>query len=140
MVVGPDLVNKAHQDEVTVYIAEFGPLVIVMGSQLASFGHWSHLNRYVNPNAWSKFRKVGECLAEFAARVCVCTTQSGAGRHLLAGNPAGSELFHLSCPEAIWNTGEVAKVDVSKCALGLVVHGQPVYKNTASLASSALFF
>ena len=47
--------------------------------------------------------------------------------------------IHLACFESIWDSGRVVNINVPWCALGLVVHGQPDYKNTPSMASSTLF-
>ena len=60
-------------------------------------------------------------MAAFAAKVC--RVQLNGGRHFLVENPAGPELFHLACFEAIWSTGKCAKINAPQCALGLMVDG-----------------
>ena len=91
----------------------------------------------MHPGIWSKSRKIGGPLAEFAARIC--WIQLRVGRHfLVVESPAGSDLFHLQCFEELWNTGNVVKCNIPQCALGLIVDGQPICENTALFASSAL--
>ena len=136
LVTGFDLTSRKHQDEVVKYLNEIRPSVVTLGPPCTNFGHWNHSNQYSNLETWSGSRRVVDCLARFAARVR--NIQSGAGRHLLVENPAGSELFHLPCSEAIWNIWKVVKINVPQCALALVVDGRPIYKNTTVLASSIL--
>ena len=136
LVIGFDLTKESHQKEVERYIADHKPLVVVLGPPCTSFGHWSHLNQYRYPDTWLKSRWVGETLAKFAARVC--WIQLRANRHFLVENPAGSELFHLDCFEQLWTSGRVVKCRVPQCALGLMIDGMPIYKNTTLFASSSL--
>ena len=136
MVIGFDLALEAHQREVIRHVIDHRPLVVVLGPPCTGFGHWSHLNRYIHPEIWSKSSKISETLAEFVARIG--WIQLRASRHFLVENPAGSELFHLKCFEELWNTGKVVKRNIPQCALGLIVDGQPIYMNVALFASSTL--
>ena len=118
------------------YLFIWKPLVVVMCPPCAGFGHWSHLSRYIHPETWGKFRKVGECLAAFAAKVC--WVRLNCGRHSLVEDLAGSELFRLACFETIWGTGACVTINAPQCALGLMVDGQPIYKNTIALVSGTI--
>ena len=99
LVIGFDLVNEEQQEQVLSYFRKHKPLVVVLGPPCTGFGHWSHLNRYIHPDIWSNSRKTGECLAASIARVI--RVQFDAGRHLIFENPAGLELFHLACIDAM---------------------------------------
>ena len=136
LVLGFYLTKESHQKEVIRHVIGHRPLVVVLGPPCTGLGHWSHFNRYIRPETLSKSGKVGESLAEFAARIC--WIQLRASRHFLAENPADSELFHLRCFEELWNIGNVVKRNIPQCALGLLVDGQPIYKNTTLFASSTL--
>ena len=113
------------------------PLVVPLGSPCVVFGHWGHINRSANPEALHQSRNTGEQFAEFAAHIC--NIQLGAGRHLLVENPVGIELFHPKCFDATFNEGKVVTINAPQCAVGLVVGGQPIYKDTILLASSMSF-
>ena len=118
------------------HIERHRPLVIVLAPPCASFGHWTHRNRVLHPATWEETRRVSEILAVFAARVA--RLQITAGRHLLLENPAGSGLCGLDCFRGIWESGEVVAVNVPQCALGFIVGGQPIYKNTTPQVSSPI--
>ena len=136
MVAGLDLTKEEHQKEVERCIQVNKPFVVITGPPRTGFGHWSllciyvyiYIYIYIHPDTWSLTRQIGEHLVASAARVC--KIQSSSGSHLLVENLAGSELFGLPCSQEIWNTDRVVRVNVPQCTLGLMVGGQPVYKNT----------
>ena len=88
----------------------------------------------MHPEIWSKSRKVGEISAEFVARTC--ESRLGTNMHCLVESTAGSELFFSDCFDRLWNTANVVKRNIPQCALGFIVDGQPIYKNTTLFASS----
>ena len=49
LVTGFDLTTAKHQQDVLKYIGQFGSFAIVLGPPCTGFGHWSHLNRHINP-------------------------------------------------------------------------------------------
>lgn len=118
------------------YIAQRKPLVIILAPPCTSFGHWSHINRILHPEAWRNTRQVGEMLATFAARVV--RLQLDVDRHLLLEDPAGSAIFDLELFGKLWKSGKVVSINVFQCALGLVVDGTPIYKNTTLWASNRI--
>ena len=68
----------------------------------------------------------------------VIWVQLDGGRHFILENPAWPESFHLACMNAKWNIGQCVKCNVPQCVLGLTIDGQPVYRNTISVAPSTL--
>ena len=131
-----DLIEAKHQNELLKYIEQFQPPAIILRPPCTAFGLGCHLNRYIHTGTWSRSRKIGDCLVEFAAQLC--RIQFGANRHFLAENPASSELFGLQCSSATGGTGKVVKINGPQSAFGLVVDGQPIYKNITLLAGSTL--
>ena len=134
LVAGFDLCNPVHQRHVLNHNGEHKHLVIILAPPCTSFGHWSHLNRVLHPATWRSSRRTGELLVAFAAQGIML--QLYVGRHFWLEDPAGSGIFCLVSFREIWASGRVVAINVPECALGLIVHGQPIYKITTLWASS----
>ena len=90
---GFDLTKPAHQRIILDYCDKYKPSVAIFAPPCVSCGHWSHLSKVLHPATYEEFRRTGELLAAFAARML--RLQLDANRHLLLENPAGSGIFQL---------------------------------------------
>ena len=86
-----------------------------------------------NPQTWQQSRRVGETLANFAAKVVM--TQAAAKRYWLIENPDASDIFDLPSFTKFWQfcqsqAGGVYAASFPQCALGLEIGGMPVNKMT----------
>ena len=111
-----DPTKEEHQKEVPKYMSIHKPLVVILGSSCTSFGHWSHLSRVMHPEIWSQSRKIGEGLAEFAAKVR--ELQLKCNRRFILENPAGSGIFSLACFKELWGSDNLVSINAPQCGLG----------------------
>ena len=111
-------------------------MLIIMGVPFAAFASWSHLNRYTRSGTHIRIRKTGITLADFAAPVAMLHLAEC--RHFIPEHQACSERIESQPFSKFWRIGEACSVNVPQCALGFVVLGEPIYKNTTLWASDTL--
>ena len=135
LMCGIDLSNPNEVQSMWSYFHRTKPDVIVMAPPCRGFGPWTHLNRIINPEAFSEARATGLPLATLCAETA--TWQLSRGKHFVIEQPRNSAMFSLECWRPIVEFSHSAYCD--QCRFALRNHkGQALQKPTIFVASSPL--
>ena len=112
---GFNLRNQKHVQLLIQYVDEFKPVVVVMAPPCTGLKGWAGVNRVVNPEGHARSVENSTALGKLAA--AIAARQLNAGRHFVAENPRGSQLWQL--PEWQHLLPRVARCTFDQCRTGL---------------------
>ena len=135
IVCGIDLLQDSEVNALDKYLRSCQPFIVLISTPCTSLKGFSALNRVINPEGWARSRKMSLALGRLGARVA--TTQMRAGRHFLAENPRGSDMWSLPEWRALAEMVDWIYVDQCMCNLRGPRTGMLIKKPTEFWASHA---
>jgi len=137
VIVGFDLLKPADVRGMWRYLRQTVPLVISLATPCTGLAGWAPINAARGSEVHHQNRQTSLQLGHLGGQIALWQLQNG--RHFLAENPRGSELFKL--PIYIYIRQHYPQVDsriIDMCAAGMrdEDNGLPIKKATEILSSS----
>lgn len=116
-VVGFDLLDLKQRADMWRYLKKAKPLVIVLATPCTGLAGWKGINAARGSETHFRNRAVSLELGELGADIA--EWQLNGGRHYVAENPKGSELFRLPKWKKLDDDPRTASADIDMCAAGM---------------------